>query len=196
MTRAQCRDGNLSALKAKCFTRATVDHAFSSHQLWSALRWGERKFHKTKQESSNYFYRPDAIAKIPRNDCYSGKLATPRNNFCLQGWQTAWWGNQQHSGKYHLWLPAPPSVSILPIRGKGHHTVLWLHGIPCRLAFQRAISSAGERHISNFPPQAPFPANLHITTLASSLTQGWTCTKALSVSWQQMWIMEKAVTSI
>lgn len=38
-----------------------------------------------------------------------------------------------------------------------------------------AISSSGKGHVSNFTLQAPFPAHLHISTLALSLTQGWTC---------------------
>lgn len=74
--------------KAKYFTCATVDHVFNSHQIWWASRWGERKLQNTKHQSSNYFYSPDAIAKIPRSNCYFGKLATPRNNFCLQGCRT------------------------------------------------------------------------------------------------------------
>lgn len=158
---------------------------------------GERKFQK-KHESSNYFYSPHAIAKIPCSNFYFGKLTTHQGTTsacrAARCWWTGWWGNQQHSGKYHLWLPAPPSVSISVIRGKGQHTVPWLPAIPCRQAFQWAISSSGKKHTSNFTLQEPFLDNLHIITLALSLTQGWTCT--LTVSWLQAWIMGEAGTSI
>lgn len=136
----------------------------------------ERKFQETKQESSDYFYNPDEIAKIPRSNCYFGKLATPRKDFCLQGCKML---VDRMMGKPAAFREISSAASgttkhvhISNQRESSPHstTAPWC---PMQVGFSVSqLLFSKEKHISNFTPQAPFPANLHIIPLASSLTQG------------------------
>lgn len=165
---------------------------------------GERKFQKTKQESSNSG-NPECNSKncwcnskIPCNNCYFGKLATSKNNFCLQGCKilvdrmmgetSSIQGTIICSSLHH---------QVRPYRQSEGKDIARYHGFMVshadRLFSEPSLQQRGT-HLKFYPTSTFSSSSSHNHFGFKPDTRVNLYTSSLS--WLQAWIMEKAVTSI